>query len=81
MGGSVDRRCQTDLLDMILILLLDLTSNHIKFYHVSGSALPSAGGSKLDNSALIDANFERMRVFAPARHLMSFDIRYSAGHL
>jgi hypothetical protein len=40
------------------------------------STLPSAGGSKFDNSALIDANFERMRVFARARHLMSFDIRY-----
>ena len=38
------------------------------------SALPSAGGPKFDNSALIDANFESIRRFAPARHLMSFDI-------
>ena len=38
------------------------------------SALPSAGGSKFDNSALIDGNFESMRGFAPAGHLMSFDI-------
>jgi hypothetical protein len=38
------------------------------------SALPLVGGSKFDNSALIDANFESMRGFAPARHLMSFDI-------
>jgi hypothetical protein len=38
------------------------------------SALPSAGGSKFDKSALIDADFESMRCFAPAQHLMSFDI-------
>jgi hypothetical protein len=38
------------------------------------SALQLAGGSKFDNSAFIDANFESMRCFAPARHLMSFDI-------
>ena len=36
--------------------------------------LSSAGGSKFDNSALIDAKFENVRCFAPARHLMSFDI-------
>jgi hypothetical protein len=38
------------------------------------SALPMAGNSKFDNSAFIDANFETMGGFAPARHLMSFDI-------
>ena len=44
------------------------------FIMCPAGALPSAGGSKFDNPALIDANFETMRGFAPARHLMSFDI-------
>ena len=38
------------------------------------SALPSAGGPKFENSALVDAHFETMRSFAPAQYLMSLDI-------
>jgi hypothetical protein len=65
------------------LILFDLTSNRgdlisdqiiSNFIKCPASALPSAGGSKFDNSALIDANFEKIRGFAPARHLMSFDI-------
>ena len=65
------------------MILFDLTSNRgdlisdqiiSNFIKCPASALPSAGGSKFDNSALIDANFEKIRGFAPARHLMSFDI-------
>jgi hypothetical protein len=38
------------------------------------SVLPSAGGSKFDNSAFSDPSFESMRCFVLARYLMSFDI-------
>ena len=42
---------------------------------LASTLLPSLGGSKFDSSALIDANVESMRGLAPARHMMSFDIR------
>ncbi len=79
-GGSVDGRCQTNLI-WFDIIWSDIKSGVIwsdqiisNFIMCLASALPSAGGSNFDNSALIDANFERMRGFAPARHLISFDI-------
>jgi hypothetical protein len=41
---------------------------------VSGRRAVIGGRFKFDNSALIDAKFENMRCFAPARHLMPFGI-------
>ena len=38
------------------------------------SAVPPKGGSKFDNSPLNDAFFESTGSFAPAGHLMLFDI-------